>query len=97
MMRLTLWISTSRSAPAISTPNVNDWRIVIRMPNSTNAMKIDSSVKIVRNFRRQMFFQTSGRNFMPTSLVSTPLSRCSVRRARSAARGSCVTMTMVLP
>ena len=65
MMRLTLWISTSLSAPAISTPNVNEWRIVIRMPKSTNAMKIDSSVKIVRNFRRQMFFQTSGRNFMP--------------------------------
>ena len=29
--------------------------------------------------------------------VRTPLSRCSVRRARSAARGSCVTMTIVLP
>ena len=29
--------------------------------------------------------------------VRTPLSRCNVRLARSAARGSCVTMTMVLP
>ena len=60
-------------------------------------MKIDSSVKIVRNFRRQMFFQTSGRNFMPPPLVSTPLSRWIVRCARSAACGSCVTMTIVLP
>src|SRR6185295_14254346 len=31
------------------------------------------------------------------SSTSTPFSRCSVRRARSAARGSCVTITIVLP
>ena len=64
----------------MSTPKLNAVRIVIRMPNSRNAMKIDSSVKIVRNFRRQRFFQTSGRNFMrAVSSVSTPFSRCSVR------------------
>ena len=80
MIRLTLLMSTSRSSPAISTPNANELRIVIRMPNSRNAMKIDSSVKVVRNLRRQMFFQMSGRNFMPPrSPASTPLSRCSVR------------------
>ena len=32
-----------------------------------------------------------------SSLVSTPFSRWIVRRARSAACGSCVTMTIVLP
>ena len=31
------------------------------------------------------------------SVTSTPFSRCSVRLARAAACGSCVTMTMVLP
>ena len=32
-----------------------------------------------------------------TSSISCPFSRCSVRLARSAARGSCVTITIVLP
>ena len=32
-----------------------------------------------------------------SSPASTPFSRCSVRRARSAACGSCVTITIVLP
>ncbi len=42
MIRLTLWISTSRSAPAMSTPNVNAVRMVIRMPNRKNATNITS-------------------------------------------------------
>ncbi len=42
-------------------------------------------------------FQMSGRNFMRPPPCSTPFSRCSVRVARSAACGSCVTMTIVLP
>ena len=37
------------------------------------------------------------KKFHAWSLVSTPFSRWIVRRARSAACGSCVTMTMVLP
>ncbi len=68
MIRLTLWISTSRSSPAISTPKVNAVRIVISRPNSRNATKIESSVKIVRNFFRHRLLQRSGRNFMPRFL-----------------------------
>ena len=48
----------------MSTPKLNAMRIVIRIPKSRNAMKTESSVKVVRNFRRQTFFQMSGRNFM---------------------------------
>ena len=64
MIRLTLWMRISRSSPAMSTPRLNAARIVIRSPNSRNATKIESSVNVVRNFRRQTFFQISGRNFM---------------------------------
>ena len=39
-------------------------RIAISMPNSTNAMKMDSTVKIVRIFLRNRLRQTMGRNFM---------------------------------
>ena len=60
----TLWIIISRSAPATSTPSVNAARIAIRAPNSTNAMRIDRIVKIVRIFRRIRLRQTSGRYFM---------------------------------
>ena len=67
----------------MSTPMRTPSRIAISMPNSTNATKIDSSVKIVRTFRRSRLRQTSGRNFMrPPPSTSTPLSRCSVRCAR---------------
>ena len=38
--------------------SANAVRIVIRRPNSRNATKIDSSVKIVRTFRRQRFRQS---------------------------------------
>ena len=68
MMRLTLWISTSRSAPAISTPNEND---VPDRHQDAEEQERDEDRKqreVVRNFRRQMFFQTSGRNFMTWSL-----------------------------
>ena len=48
----------------MSTPRLNAARIVISRPNSRNATKIDSSVNVVRNRRRQTFLQISGRNFM---------------------------------
>ena len=77
---------------------LNAARIAISTPNSTNATTIDRIVKIVRTLRRSRLRRISGRNFMPaTSSTSSPFSRCSVRFARAAAWGSCVTMTMVLP
>src|SRR5688572_21301248 len=64
MISVTLLISTRRSRPATSTPKLKAVRIVISTPNSTKAMKIDRRVNVVRNLRRQMFFQTSGMNFI---------------------------------
>ena len=68
------------------------------MPNSRKATKTDSSVKMVRIFFRHRLLQSKRQELHAcTPSISTPFSRCSVRLARSAARGSCVTMTMVLP
>ena len=100
MIRLILWIRIRRSRPARSTPSENAARIVIRMPNSRKAMKIESSVKVVRTLRRHRLFQIERQVLhagTPVFDAASPFSRCSVRLARSAARGSCVTMTMVLP
>ncbi len=66
----------------MSTPKLNAVRIVISRPNSRKAMKIDSSVKIVRTFFRHRLLQSSGRNFMRPLPCSTPFSRWSVRVAR---------------
>ena len=44
----TLSITISRPSPAMSTPMLNAIRIAISTPNSTNAMKIERIVKIVR-------------------------------------------------
>ena len=82
MIRLILLISTSRSSPAISTPKLNAVRIVIRMPNSRNATKIDSSVKMVRIFRRQTLLpdeRAGNLHRQSPPQRATPFSRCSVR------------------
>ena len=55
-------------------------------PNSRNATKIESSVNVVRNFRRQTFFQMSGRNFM-TLAVSRQDAFVEVQRAPGALGG----------
>ena len=57
-----------------------------------------ASVKIVRIFRRSRLRQTSGRNFMhAASVQQCPCRGAASACARSAACGSCVTMTIVLP
>ena len=81
----------------MSTPNVNAVRMVISKPNSRNATKTDSSVKIVRIFFRQRLLHRQGEELHAAAPINSPFSRCSVRLARSAACGSCVTITMVLP
>ena len=65
-------------------------------------MTTESSVRTVRVFLRNSPAQRSGRysswlSAAAVLLEQLPLSRCSVRRAYSAAFGSCVTMTIVLP
>ena len=64
MIKLTLWISTRRSRPAMSTPKLKAVRMVISRPNSRNATNTDSRVKIVRVFFRHRLLHSSGRNFM---------------------------------
>ena len=49
-MNETLWIITSRSAPATSTPRLNAARNAMSAPNRTNAKKIAASVNSVLNF-----------------------------------------------
>ena len=90
MIRLILWISTRRSRPAMSTPKLKAPRIVIRIPNSRNATKTDSSVKMVRIFFRHRLLHSNGRNFMRAPLLpSTGPSRgaaCAWRVPRRADR-----------
>ena len=82
----------------MSTPMLNAARIAISTPNSRNAITIDSIVKMVRTLRRSRFRQDQRKELhAAASWTSRPFSRCSVRLARAAACGSCVTMTMVLP
>ena len=58
------------------------------MPNSRNATKIDSSVNVVRNFRRQRLLPDERQELHADRLRrAAPLSRCSVRvRALGRAR-----------
>ena len=89
----------NRSSAAASTPPKNAKRSASSSPNSRNATTIDNSVNTVRSRRRQRFAQSKRQEaeHQAASRVSEPLSRCRMRLARAAARGSCVTMTMVLP
>src|SRR5688572_3698360 len=75
MINVTLLMRTRRSTPAISTPSVKALRTVITIPNSMNAIRIDSSVKVVRILRRQMFIQIRGRNFTAGRFLPEHLSR----------------------
>ena len=58
-------VSIINPLPASSITMLNAARSAIRTPNSRKAVKIDSTVKIVRTFRRSRLRQTRGRNFMP--------------------------------
>ena len=60
----TLWIITSRSLPASSTPMLKAAPMATRKPNSVNATSTARSVKIVRTLRRNSVRQSSGRYFM---------------------------------
>ena len=92
-MRTALVIDTSASSKAAVTPS--------SMPNSKNAITTDSNVRIVRTRLRQSPAQMSGKNF--TRRLDRRVARARPCRRRAgamrapAARGSCVTMTMVLP
>src|ERR1700722_2086417 len=64
MIRETLCRTISRSAPAIATPLVNASFTAHSNPYNTNATKIESSVKMVRNFFRFRLLQTRVKNFI---------------------------------
>ena len=99
----TLSITISRACPAMSMPMLNAERIAISTPNSMNAKNTAPMVKMRAELPAQQVapddreeLHASASSALPSG-TSTPFSRCSVRLARAAACGSCVTMTMVLP
>src|SRR5437879_5924057 len=69
-MRETLCRTTSRLAPAISTPPTRACLMADKNPKRINATRIDNSVSNVRAFLRFRLLQMSGRNFMGGSLDS---------------------------
>ena len=99
MIRLILWITISRSRPAISTPSEN--AVADRHQDPEQQERDEDRQQreggadlapphVLPDQRQELHAGT------PSS-SSTPFSRCSVRLARSAACGSCVTITIVLP
>ena len=98
MIRLTLWISTSRSSPAMSTPKrergADRHQQAEQQEGDEDREQREDRAdllppEVVPEQRQELHAAASS--------SSTPFSRCSVRLARSAARGSCVTITIVLP
>src|SRR6476646_580582 len=60
----TLLMTSMRSAPAASTPELNAARMVTSRQKRKRATANDPRVRVVRTFRRSRFAKRRGRNFM---------------------------------